>query len=76
MILEAIFSNKTALRKFIISVIQPLTANNKQNTAYFISELYKDKYTAKKSKAANKRRYKDKEYAKKQSFYNDDSMII
>ena len=65
MILEAILSNKTALRKFIISVMQLLTANNEQNAAYFISKLYKDKCTAEKSKAINKRRYKDKEYVKK-----------
>ena len=56
--------------------MQPLTANNKQNAAYFISELYKDKYAAKKSKAANERRHKDKEYVKEQSFYNNNSIII
>ena len=76
MILKAIFSNKTILCKFIASVIQLLTADNKQNAAYFTSELYKDKYTAKKSKAANKRRCKDKEYIKEQSFYNNNSIII
>ena len=75
-ILEAILSNKTKLCKFIASVIQPLTANNKQNTVYFTSKLYKDKYTAEKFKAANKKRYKDKEHAEKQSFYNNNSMVI
>jgi len=60
-ILEAILSNKTALRKFIASVIQLLTANNKQNAAYFTSKLYKDKYAVKKPKATNKKRYKGKE---------------
>ena len=65
MILKAILSNKTALCKFIASVIQLLTADDEQNAVYFISELYKDKYVAKKSKATNKRRYKDKEYIKK-----------
>ena len=63
-ILKAILSNKTVLCKFITSVIQLLTADDKQNAVYFISKLHKDKYTAKKSKAANKRRYKDKEYIK------------
>ena len=52
------------------------TANDKQNAAYFTSKLYKDKYTAKKSRAANKKRYKDKKYTKKQSFYSNDSIII
>ena len=45
--------------------MQPLTADNKQNAAYFTSKLYKDKYTAEKSKAANKKRYKDKKRAEK-----------
>ena len=64
MILKAILSNKTALYKFIISIIQLPTANNKQNAAYFISKLHKDKCAAEKSKATNKRRYKDKEHVK------------
>ena len=63
--MEAIFNNKTILYKFITSVIQPLTADNEQNTAYFTSKLYKDKHAAKKSKTINKRRRKDKEYIKK-----------
>ena len=56
--------------------MQLSTANNKQNTAYFISELYKDKYAAKKSKTTNKKKYKDKEYTEKQSFYNNNNIII
>ena len=76
MILEAIFSNKTTLRKFIASVMQPPTADNKQNATHFISELHKDKRMAEKSKAANKKRRKGKERAEEQSFYNDDGMII
>ena len=75
-ILEAIFSNKTILYKFIISVIQLLTANDEQNAAYFTNKLHKDKHTAKKSRAANKKRYKDKKYIKEQSFYNNNSIII
>ena len=75
-ILEAILSNKIVLHKFIASVIQLLTANNKQNAIYFISEFHKDKCTAEKSKTANKRRYKDKKYIKEQSFYNNNSIII
>ena len=63
-ILRAILSNKTILRKFIVNIMQPPTAENKQNATYFISKLYKDKHAAKKSKATNKRRYKNKEYIK------------
>ena len=76
MILEAILSNKTTLRKFIASVMQPLTADNEQNTAHFTSELHKDKRTVEKSKAANEKRRKGKERAEELSFYDDDSMII
>ena len=64
-ILKAILSNKTKLCKFIISIIQLLTTNNKQNAAYFISKLYKNKHAAKKSKTTNKKRYKDKKHAEK-----------
>ena len=56
--------------------MQLLTANNKQNAAYFTSKLYKNKCAAKKSKATNKKRYKGKEYTKEQSFYNDNNIII
>ena len=63
--LKAILNNKTILRKFIASIMQLLTANNEQNTAYFTSKLYKDKRTAKKSKAANKKRCKGKKHIKK-----------
>ena len=56
--------------------MQPPTANNKQNAVYFTNKLHKNKRTAKKSKATNKRRYKNKEYIKKQSFYNNNSIII
>ena len=76
MILEAIFNNKTALHKFIASIIQPPTADDEQNAVYFINKLYKDKRAAEKSKAINKRRRKDKERAEKQSFYNNNSIII
>ena len=74
--LEAILSNKTILCKFIASIIQLLTADNEQNTTYFTSKLYKDKHAAKKSKAANKKRCKGKEYIKKQSLYNNNNIII
>ena len=75
-ILKTILSNKTKLRKFIANIIQLLTTDNKQNAAYFINKLYKDKRTAKKSKAANKKRYKDKECVEKQSFYNNNSIVF
>ena len=76
MILKTILSNKTALHKFIASVMQPLTANDEQNATYFTSEFHKDNCVAKKSKAINKKRYKGKERAKEQSFYDDNSMIF
>ena len=76
MILEAIFSNKTVLHKFIISIIQLLTTDNKQNAAYFISGFYQDKRVAEKSKTANKKRYKDKKCAEEHSFSNNNSIII
>ena len=75
-ILKAILSNKTILYKFITSIIQLLTTNNKQNAIYFINKLYKNKYTAKKSKAINKKKYKNKEHTEKQSFYNNNNIII
>ena len=56
--------------------MQPLTADDEQNATYFISKLYKDKRTAKKSKTINKKRCKDKERVEKQSFYNNNSIII
>ena len=63
--MEAILSNKTALRKFITSIIQLLIADDEQNAIYFINKLYKDKRAAKKSKAINKKRYKNKERTEK-----------
>jgi hypothetical protein len=75
-ILKAILSNKIILHKFIASVIQLLTTNNKQNAAYFISGLYKDKYAAKKSRATNEKKYKDKKHVEEQNFYNNNNIII
>ena len=75
-ILEAILSNKTILYKFITSIIQLLTADNKQNATYFTSKLYKDKRVVKRSKATNKKRYYSKERVEEQSFYNNNSIII
>ena len=56
--------------------MQLLTANNKQNVIYFISKLYKNKHMAKKFKAVNKKKYKNKKRIKKQSFYNNNNIII
>ena len=64
-ILKATLSNKTKLYKFIASIIQLLTADNKQNAAYFTSKLYKNKRMAEKSKAINKKKYKNKKCVKK-----------
>ena len=44
--------------------MQPPTANDKQNAAHFTNKLHKDKHAAKKSKAANKKRHKDKKHVK------------
>ena len=49
MLLEAILSNKIKLKNLIISVIQPLNANNRENIAIFISKIKKEKYLAKKT---------------------------
>ena len=49
MLLEAILSNKTKLKKLIISVIQPSNADNKENIAIFISRIKKKKYLVKKA---------------------------
>ena len=56
MLLEAILSNKTKLRKLIISVIQPLNANNKDNTAIFASQIKEEKYLVKKAQATDIRK--------------------
>ena len=49
MLLEAILSNKTKLRKLIVSVIQPLNANNKENTAVLINRIKGEEYLVKKA---------------------------
>ena len=49
MLLEAMLSNKIKLRKLIASVIQPLNANNKENTAVLISRIKGEKYLIKKA---------------------------
>ena len=49
MLLKAIFNNKTRLKNLIISIIQPLNADNKKNTAIFISKIKEEKYLAKKA---------------------------
>ena len=51
MLLEAMLSNKTKLRKLITSIIQPLNANNKENTAIFIGRIKEDKYLVRKAQA-------------------------
>ena len=48
MLLEAILSNKTKLKKLIISVMQPPNANNRENIAIFISRIKEEKYLTKK----------------------------
>ena len=53
MLLKAILSNKTKLRKLITSIIQPPNTNNKENTAIFISRIKEDKYLVKKAQAVD-----------------------
>ena len=53
MLLEAMLSNKTKLRKLITSVIQPLNTNNKKNTAIFISRIKEKGYLVRKAQAVN-----------------------
>ena len=48
MLLEAILSNKTRLKNLIVSVMQPPNANNRENTAVFISRIKEEKYLVKK----------------------------
>ena len=42
-------SNKTKLKNLIASIIQPPNADNRENTAIFISRIKKKKYLAKKT---------------------------
>ena len=48
MLLEAILSNKTKLKKLIVSIIQPPNANNKENTAVLVSRIKGEEYLIKK----------------------------
>ena len=56
MLLEAMLSNKSKLRKLIASVIQPLNTNNKNNTAIFISQIKKEEYLVRKAQAVDIRK--------------------
>ena len=49
MLLEAMLSNKTKLRKLITSVIQPPNADDKENTAILISRIKREEYLIKKA---------------------------
>ena len=49
MLLKAIFSNKIRLKKLIISVMQPPNADNRENTAIFVSRIKGEKYLVKKA---------------------------
>ena len=51
MLLEAMLSNKTKLRKLITSVIQPLNANDKENITILISRIKGEEYLVKKAQA-------------------------
>ena len=49
MLLKAMLSNKIKLRKLITSIIQPLNANNKENTAVLVSKINRKEYLVKKA---------------------------
>ena len=49
MLLEAMLSNKTKLRKLIVSVIQPLNADDKENIAVLVSRIKGEEYLIKKA---------------------------
>ena len=49
MLLKAILSNKIKLRNLIASVIQPLNADDKENTAIFISRIKGEEYLVRKA---------------------------
>ena len=49
MLLKAILSNKTKLRKLIASVMWPLNINNKENIAIFISRIKEKGYLIRKA---------------------------
>ena len=49
MLLEAMLSNKTKLRKLIVSIMQPPNANNKENTAILVSKIKGEEYLFRKT---------------------------
>ena len=56
------FSNKTRLRKLIISVIQPPNADDKENIAIFVSRIKGEEYLVKKAQAADIRKERATKY--------------
>ena len=62
MLLKAILSNKIKLKNLIINIMQPPNANNKENTAVFISKIKGKKYLAKKAQAADIRKERATKY--------------
>ena len=85
MLLEAILSNKTKLRKLITSIIQPLNTNNKENIAIFISKIKEKEYLVRRAQAIDIRKERaTKRYKKIRLFkrwysyyqqYNSKSLI-
>jgi len=49
MLLEVMLSNKTKLRKLITTIMQPLNANDKENTAIFVSRIKEEGYLIRKA---------------------------
>ena len=70
MLLEAILNNKIKLKKLIASVIQPPNANNRENTAVFVSKIKGEKYLTKKAQAINIRKERAIKHSKKIIYNN------
>ena len=49
MLLKAMLSNKTKLRKLIASIMRPLNADNKKNTAIFVNRIKEEGYLVRKA---------------------------
>ena len=58
MLLEAMLSNKTKLRKLIASIIQPPNADNKENIAVLVNRIKGEEYLVKKAQATDIRKEK------------------
>jgi hypothetical protein len=49
MLLEAMLSNKAKLRELVASVMQPQNADDKENTAIFVSRIKEKEYSVRRA---------------------------